>query len=223
MYTNNNYLIIGLLISLGAHGMLIAGLPHFSLDHPQKKDTVEVIYVKPKPEPVTMQKREGILKDPVLAKQTAIVKPTPPPFVKPKEETAKVEKESAKKPEVAIAKTPALEAKPAVTIPEVEQEKIKNPSYLSYYQLIRERIKRSAYQLYSSRERGEVYVSFIVRSNGQVIDTDLIEAKSSSNLHLRDIALRSIRNAAPFPLFPKELNYPDLSFNILITFGTEEN
>ena len=100
-------------------------------------------------------------------------------------------------------------------------DKINSPSYVQYYQIVREKIRRSAYYNYSRTEIGEVYISFIISSDGVLKETRLVEEKSCSSQYLRDIALRSIKDASPFPNFPKELDYPNLSFNVVISFEIE--
>jgi TonB family protein len=111
--------------------------------------------------------------------------------------------------------------KKKISLPAIEMAKIDNPSYISYYQIVREKIRRSAYQNYTHNETGEVYVSFIISNDGYLKDVHLVEEKTTVNDYLKDIALRSIRDASPFPNFPKELDYPQLSFNIIISFEIE--
>ena len=111
--------------------------------------------------------------------------------------------------------------KKKITLPQIEMAKIDNPSYISYYQIVREKIRRSAYQNYTHNETGEVYASFIITNDGYIKDVHLSEEKTSANDYLKNIALRSIRDASPFPNFPKELDYPQLSFNIIISFEIE--
>ncbi|MCM8770979.1 MAG: TonB family protein, partial [Candidatus Omnitrophica bacterium] len=112
-------------------------------------------------------------------------------------------------------------SKDKITFLAVDSGKVDNPNYLNYYQTIRERIKRAAYQIYSRRDKGEVYVSFAIFSDGRLQGVRIIEDKSSPNPYLREISIKSIQNASPFPPFPRELNYPQLSFNIIISFETE--
>ena len=88
-------------------------------------------------------------------------------------------------------------------------------------QIVREKIRRSAYQNYTHNETGEVYISFIISNDGYVKDVHLIEARTSASDYLKGIASRSVRDASPFPNFPKELDYPQLSFNIIISFEIE--
>jgi TonB family protein len=111
--------------------------------------------------------------------------------------------------------------KKKITLPPIEMAKIDNPGYISYYQIVREKIRRSAYQNYTHNETGEVYVSFIISNDGYIKDVRLAEEKTTASGYLKNIALRSIRDASPFPNFPKELDYPQLSFNIIISFEIE--
>lgn len=114
-----------------------------------------------------------------------------------------------------------LAIKKKITLPAIEMAKIDNPSYISYYQIVREKIRRSAYQNYTHNETGEVYISFIITNDGYIKGVRLAEEKTKANDYLKNIALRSIADASPFPNFPKELDYPQLSFNIIISFEIE--
>ena len=94
----------------------------------------------------------------------------------------------------------------------------KNPAYMSYYRLIRERIRNSAYHNYKSQKKGEVLLSFLVGKDGSLKGIDLAP-QSVKNRNLRRIALKSIRESAPFPEFPEGLRqYTRLQFNISIYF-----
>jgi len=131
---------------------------------------------------------------------------------------------AAKDPELTKPFTPKpdiIPVKKRITLPQVEMTKITNPSYISYYQLVREKIRRSAYQNYSKTETGEVFLSFVIAQDGSLRDIRLVEDKSTPSYYLRDIASHSVKTASPFPAFPHELNYPQLSFNVIISFEIE--
>lgn len=108
-----------------------------------------------------------------------------------------------------------------VTLPPVDMNKINNPSYISYYQIVREKIRRATYQNYSHTEEGVVCLSFIIANDGSLMEIQLIDDKSSPVSYLREISLQSIKEASPFPVFPKDLDYPKLSFNVIISFELE--
>lgn len=94
----------------------------------------------------------------------------------------------------------------------------KNPAYMSYYRLIRERIRTSAYLNYNITKKGEVSLNFLVQNDGSLKGVDLAP-QSVKSKDLRKIALRSVQESAPFPEFPQELQqYSHLQFSISIYF-----
>ncbi len=109
-----------------------------------------------------------------------------------------------------------------ITVPAIKSEKINNPVYLNYDQIVRDKIKERAYINYSGMDTGEVYLTFVLASDGSLKQIKLIEGKTSANEYLKNTALKSIREASPFPLFPRDLKYPELSFNVLIKFEVKD-
>ncbi|MBU0469502.1 MAG: hypothetical protein KKF78_01155 [Candidatus Omnitrophica bacterium] len=111
-----------------------------------------------------------------------------------------------------------------ISVPMFKSEKISNPKYLSYNQSIRQKIKSRAYSFvnHPDFEAGEIYLTFALDSNGSLKQVKIIESKTNANEYLRDVGLRSIRESAPFAPFPEDLNYPELTFNIVISFEVSE-
>jgi TonB family protein len=105
-----------------------------------------------------------------------------------------------------------------VTLPPVTKEKFQNPVYNNYYAIIREKIREHAYRRYARNEEGEVYASFVVSSRGQIMDLKISDEMSQASAYLKNIALASIQDAAPFPAFPEQLKHPQLTFNVIISF-----
>lgn len=114
---------------------------------------------------------------------------------------------------------PDTEVKTSELKPDTQDEALKkNPAYMDYYRQIREKIRNNAYSYYDSKDIGEVYLNFVILSDGRLEKTSL-SPESSQNSTLVKIALSSIEKAAPFPTFPPELkNYTRLQFNISIHF-----
>ena len=209
---------IALLISVITHGLILSRSPDFSSHRQNKRDeSVEVRYVKPPEEikpgqrPVKTSQKEPFLKLPL---KVTMQKKIPPPFIN-KERTLS----TLAKP--ALIKPDAISVKKKITLPPVDMDKISNPSYMQYYQLVREKIRRAAYYNYIRSETGEVYVSFVISAAGALKDARLVEEKSSPSQYLRAVAIRSVQDASAFPSFPKELDYPSLSFNVVISFEIE--
>ncbi|MBL7156850.1 MAG: TonB family protein [Candidatus Omnitrophica bacterium] len=94
--------------------------------------------------------------------------------------------------------------------------------YIQYYKLIREKIKKHVTRNYTIfREEGRVDMAFTLTQHGSLKNMRIDETKSSKNPQLRKTALRSVKNASPFPPFPKELQKRELTFSIAIIFKKE--
>lgn len=222
---SNRVFQITFLISLIAHGVILSQNPDFQFFPAHKTDQkLEVSYVKPTQETkVNPQKPQGLAKNEPFLKlppQITADKRTPPPFLE-KENPFKRSAPEIQFTKPAFIKPDIIAIKKKITLPPIDMDKMNNPSYISYYQIVREKIRRAAYHNYTHTETGEAYVSFAISSEGYLKEAKLIEEKSSENSYLREIALRSVKDAAPFPNFPKELDYPMLSFNVVISFEIE--
>jgi len=112
--------------------------------------------------------------------------------------------------------------KKTVSVPVLQSEKINNPTYANYYSLVRGRIRQRAYFNYSEYYAGEVYLTFILTSDGTLKELKIIEERTTGGQYLRTIGLKSIKEADPFPPFPKDLRYPELTFNVVISFQVHE-
>lgn len=95
--------------------------------------------------------------------------------------------------------------------------------YLNYYESIREKIRRFVINNYPHYIAcGEVYLYFVLLSNGKLKELKIVEEKSSQNKMLKKIAKRSVVQASPFPAFPEDLQQSQLSFNVIISFELED-
>ncbi|MFY9402732.1 MAG: TonB family protein [Candidatus Omnitrophota bacterium] len=203
------------LLSLSAHALAIFGgnlLPCFKVLNEDKQIKVTYIKIEHKPKELPNPLREKMPKG------------SPPPFIEPKDirkdnNIQKPKELKFDKPELMEPEVVAL--KKIIKMPAIEPAKIDNPSYISYYQTVREKIRRSAYRNYAKNETGEVYLVFIISNDGVLKQARLVEEKSSKSLYLKNVALSSIKDASPFPNFPKELDYEELSFNVAISFELE--
>lgn len=219
-----------LITSLILHSVIFLSIPQLNPFMRNKRMTkIQIVYLKNppqplKPRPLTKQARLKIdnqvnLNSRISKFDRIIPGPAADKNGIPGKKTLTINdmnfiKPAANKPDIS-----ALKKK--ISLAPVEMNKINNPSYVSYYNLVREKIRRAAYQNYSHAETGEVYLAFVVSKIGALNTVKLIEERSSGNIYLREVALRSIREAAPFPPFSKDLDYPQLSFNVIISFTIE--
>ncbi len=93
------------------------------------------------------------------------------------------------------------------------------PAVIDYYRAIREEIKKMAYHYRPDfRGAGSVIVYFTVSSDGVLQGLAIDNAVSTDVNRLRETALRSVRQAAPFSSFPEELKNDLITFSIAIEF-----
>lgn len=218
---------ITFLISLIVHGVILYRNPSLAIFSINKKEKeLEVSYFKDTQKPEETQeiiasKREPPLK---ILSRIKVDKKIPPPFIDregifKKDRDIALHKPAFTKP--VFTRPDVIAIRKKIALPPIDIDKINNPSYINYYQTVREKIKRSAYQNYTRTDVGEVFLSFIISNNGNLEEVHLNEEKSISNSYLKDIALRSIKDSGPFPKFPQELDYSRLSFNVVISFQIE--
>ncbi|MFA5275493.1 MAG: energy transducer TonB [Candidatus Omnitrophota bacterium] len=226
-------LLIGtLVVSAAAHVAVLSQNTSFSLlpSFAKKETKIEVTYSKPR---ATQGKRGGLNLRPVLPKDEPFLKlpskitvdnRVPPAYID-KEKFFNQEKQlnlrdsALMKP--VLVKPDVISIRKKITLPPVDLDKINNPSYISYYQIVREKIRRAAYQNYTHADTGEVYVTFVISNDGYLRESRLVAERSTAVGYLRETALRSVKDASPFPNFPKELDYRELSFNVVISFEIE--
>jgi outer membrane biosynthesis protein TonB len=217
---SDRFFQIALVISLIAHSAMFFKLPQINLLPLRRTlDQIEVTYIK---EEATSSSSKLYNKTSPLesrSPKTSSKNIAPPPYVKKEQIFNKVKNIPIEKPE--LLRPEIIAVKKNISLPEVHDEKMKNPVYLNYYQKIREKIKRAAYQNYTRLVNGEVYLSFIILSNGKLGNIRIDEEKSTTYTYLKEIARKSIYDASPFPDFPKDLNYSELSFNVIISFEVE--
>jgi TonB family protein len=226
MFSDKIIFRIALLISLVTHGAILIQNPNLTpFPVTTKEQKLEVSYLKEAWEVKKYPKTVISKNDPFL-KSTAKIsadRKIPPPFVD-KENIFKNIEASRRQASIikpAFTRPDIIAIKKKITLPAVDIDKINNSSYISYYQIVREKIKRAAYQNYTHTDTGEAYLSFVISNDGYLKEIKLVEEKSAPSPYLREIALRSIKDASPFPNFPKELDYPQLSFNVIISFEIE--
>jgi len=116
-----------------------------------------------------------------------------------------------------------MELSHRVSITPITSEKINNPVYAAYNDMVRDRIKEKVYQNYDKMERGSVYLTFLVNQNGELIAAKIIQEKTDASEHLQEIAMRSLQEASPFPAFLKGMNLSEYPFNIEIQYQLSDD
>jgi outer membrane biosynthesis protein TonB len=118
-----------------------------------------------------------------------------------------------------LSKEGETNVKRVINLPNVPGEIARSPAYKSYYQIIRDRIKKLAYRNYKKLYEGEVFMTFVIDSSGELLAVELKKEKSTPSEYLATIALESVEGSAPYPPFPEKLkNNKKLTFNVIISF-----
>ena len=110
-----------------------------------------------------------------------------------------------------------------ISVAPIESEKINNPAYAAYSEMVRSRIKEKVYQNYDKMEKGSVYLTFILDDRGVLAVSKIIPEKTDASGHLQEISLRSLKEASPFPHFLRGMTLPEYTFNIEIQYQVSDD
>ena len=115
-----------------------------------------------------------------------------------------------------------MELSRRVSIMPITSEKINNPVYAAYNEMVRDRIKEKVYENYDKMEMGTVYLTFLLDNHGVLKAAQIIPEKTNASEHLQEIAMKSLRDASPFPAFLKGMNLWEYPFNIEIQYQVSD-
>ncbi|MDP3143605.1 MAG: hypothetical protein Q8N14_06725 [Candidatus Omnitrophota bacterium] len=221
MLSDNSFrLSIG--FSLLVHSVILLFLPKLTTSQMNRTlEKIEVTYYKLQALSEALQPKSGETKPPEMKKNfkdniSLLSKDRLPAIPLAKDASHFFKKIDAQERKPLTIKQ--FMAQKKISLPPIKSEKMKNPVYNNYYQIIREKIRHRAYTNYSRYETGEVYLTFVVTSDGNLKAVKLMEEKTRAAGYLQEVALKSINDAAPFPSFPANLQFPELSFNVVISF-----
>ena len=220
-----DFFYLALLLSLGVHLSIAGGslLVKSKNSSNVKIKKMEVFYTVPKKEdPKTQVHKEKPIDNPPVKTEKITLHDSLSSVVLVKEHVAQPDALKVYERVPEKVRSFNLVAKKTVSVPALQSEKINNPSYANYYSLVRGRIKQRAYFNYSEYYAGEVYVTFILTSDGTLKELQILEDRTTGGQYLRTIGLKSVKEASPFPPFPKELHYPELTFNVVISFQVRD-
>ncbi len=215
--TENRHFKFALIVSLLAHSVFFTSIPHIYF--PSKKpepDRIKVSYYKIKEKPKEKENQRPRRPRPLVKKLPEIKKEE----ILNKDITPQQKKHKEPVKRTGVAGEASKEKSFARMIKE-ERDESKKATYISYYRAIREKIRLHADKNYPHNKRtaqGEVFLSFIVASNGQLLQVMVVDEKSSADRTLRNMAIHSIRDASPFPSFPEGMDQYQITFNVIISF-----
>ena len=90
---------------------------------------------------------------------------------------------------------------------------------LNYLRAIRNRINSYVHRNYRTHMgKGEILLHFVLNSDGSVRSASIVKDDTDNNKRLKDLCLNSIYLSSPFKSFPNDLDLPQATFNISISF-----
>lgn len=96
----------------------------------------------------------------------------------------------------------------------------KSRIFIDYFGRVKQRINQEVKSRYPSEEgaQGVVSLVFILNANGELKKVVVVEKETSARSELKALAVEALRRSAPFAVFPKNLNAPEIAFNLKIYF-----
>ncbi|HAZ09798.1 MAG TPA: hypothetical protein DCY56_01645 [Candidatus Omnitrophica bacterium] len=232
MYENKS-LQLAVLISIFLHFTIFLSAPYMGVLHEkQPLNPIKVAYFKIEehPEKLIDQKPEKLAGQKQKSPYYQVLPPMPP------EALPEVRKEDIINPPQVKKEEPTVETidsgsgsraviggkgKKFETVVNDEKDSGKKATYIGYYRLVREKIRYYADKNYikeGSVSEGEVFLSFVVTSKGELLHIMIIDRRSADDSLLRNIAIDSVKDASPFPAFPQGMNQYQITFNVVISF-----
>lgn len=99
----------------------------------------------------------------------------------------------------------------------------KRVGYAGYYRMVREKIRKAAViNQPKNFQEGQVCLAFSVSKDGTLENVTVVSSKSLASELLKAVALKSVRDAAPFAPIPSELNQDSVNFSLTISFILEK-
>jgi outer membrane biosynthesis protein TonB len=240
MYENKSFQL-AILVSVLLHFTVFLSAPYVGV-MPKKQlfEPIKVAYLKVKekepPKKLVVKKAKSShyqVFPPVAPEALPEVRKediaNPLPIFEPLRQTAPKQEQVKKEEPTVETIGPGLSGRAVIggngdkfeTVVNNEKDSGRKATYISYYRSVREKIRYYADKNYikeGSASQGEIFLSFVVTSGGDLLHIMIIDAKSAEDLLLRNLAINSIRDASPFPAFPQGMTQHQITFNVVISF-----
>jgi len=215
---DNSIFKFAFLASILFHAIFFLTIPETSFMPTRRSlEKIKIVYYKikkekPKKKKVFSRKKKPIIRElPKVTKKEVL---NPPKKIAKKASKPKIEKKTT----VAFKK---VKEKKFESVVKEEKDTAKKVTYINYYRAVREKIRKYADRNYPKTKdlgEGEVLLNFVVSSNGELLQIRVVNRKSVKDPDLREIAINSIRDASPFPSFPKGMSQYQITFNLILSF-----
>ena len=183
------------------------------------------------------------LQDPLMISYVESSVPLPKipttPVVSPKEHPFQAEKKEfyAKATQRIVKREPTSETKheskgrahverslpkasTTLTSAEVLSDPQKGKYFIDYFAFVKKKIQDTVRGNASSENygHGTVQLLFVLNPDGSVQDVSVVEKGSDAAALVKDFAIRCVKTAGPFGIFPKEIPSQKIAFNLSLLF-----
>lgn len=143
------------------------------------------------------------------------------------ETAASIEKPSAKSAPASAARSAAKAAPGAKSAPAASKtgaDLMANPKtrglFTDYFGSVKARIQQKLREKCEGRSigRGSVQLSFVLTSEGRLHKVYVMDRNSAADGELKELAIESLRESAPFTDFPTDFNARQIAFNLTVYF-----
>ena len=213
-----------LFISLVIHTLLVCGGYFLKMPELRKadkaKEGVEIAYRPARPRTPDLKQRPVRPVQRLDLKSTSVIPAqgtVPVKLAKPGQGLPKNFTVYERKPQPIRS----MQSTSRVSITPIRSEKINNPAYAAYNEMVRSRIEEKVYANFSKMEAGVVYLTFVLSSDGTLKASQIIDGKTRATPNLKDISIKSLKQAQ-FPPFLKGMTLPEYTFNIEIQYQVND-
>lgn len=186
--------------------------------------------VKNKPTPAPKLPAPAPPKPAAVEKKLEPPKPLAGAVIWPAPSAAKKTEPAAEQPAKAVSesKPASAAAAPKKTSPAAASktgtELLANPKtrglFTDYFGLVKSRIQEKLREKCQGRNvgRGSVQLAFILGSNGRLHKVYVMDRNSQADAELKELAIESLHESAPFSDFPTDFNARQIAFNLTVYF-----
>ena len=142
-------------------------------------------------------------------------------FQKMMDEKIKKQLKRLKRSETPAERSPGVSS--AVTSAELLNDPAKSKIFLSYYSGVKKKIESAVHEKGGHEQgRGNVYLEFVLDAAGQIERLRVVPKGTKADEAMQELAVKFLRESAPFDDFPKDLGSKSIAFSLTIFFdGTD--
>ena len=132
----------------------------------------------------------------------------------------KIQKQLQELKQMEAPPEPPSPAVSAMTSAELLNDPVKGKVFLSYFSRVKKKIQDTVYQktAHDLYGQGSVSLVFVLNAEGKLEKVRILSKETQADEMMQALAVKCLRESAPFGPFPKDLGSSRVAFNITIFF-----